>query len=94
MRINALLLIQSHSILLRIVSYYKNALKNALIKENNMQIELDYITEKLHAIDLTLEDVVYRGNTPSGYLTINAYLDDMKFQLGEIQNEIDYLRKV
>jgi len=34
-----------------------------------MQIELDYITEKLHAIDLTLEDVVYRGNTPSGYLT-------------------------
>ena len=55
-----------------------------------MQIELDYITEKLHAIDLTLEDVVYRGNTPSGYLTINAYLDDMKSQLGENQNEIDY----
>lgn len=59
-----------------------------------MQIELDYITEKLHAIDLTLEDVVYRGNTPSGYLTINAYLDDMKSQLGDIQDEIDYLRKV
>lgn len=59
-----------------------------------MQVDLDYITEKLHAIDIILEDVVYRGNTPSGYLTINAYLDDMKSQLGEIQNDIDYLRKV
>ena len=57
-----------------------------------MQVDLDYITEKLHAIDITLEDVVYRGNTPSGYLTINAYLDDMKSQLGDIQDEI-YLLK-
>jgi hypothetical protein len=87
MRINALLLIQLHSILLRIVSYYKNALKNALIKENNMQIELDYITEALHAIDLNLEDV-NRGVTPSGYLTINSYLDDLRYQLSEITNEI------
>jgi hypothetical protein len=87
MRINALLLIRSHSILLTIVSYYKNALKNALIKENNMQIELDYITEALHAIDLNLEDV-NRGITPSGYLTINSYLDDMRYQLSEITNEI------
>ncbi len=34
-----------------------------------MQVELDYITEALHAIDLNLEDV-NRGMTPSGYLTI------------------------
>jgi hypothetical protein len=87
MRINALLLIRSHSILLTIVSYYKNALKNALIKENNMQIELDYITEALHAIDLNLEDV-NRGITPSGYLTINSYLEDMRYRLSEITTEI------
>jgi len=77
-------------ILLRIVSYYKNALKNALIKENNMQIELDYITEALHAIDLNLEDV-NRGITPSGYLTINQYLDDMRYQLSELNTEISNL---
>jgi hypothetical protein len=52
-----------------------------------MQIELDYITEALHAIDLNLEDV-NRGITPSGYLTINSYLDDMRYQLSEISNEI------
>jgi hypothetical protein len=57
-----------------------------------MQIELDYITEKLHAIDIVLSDVIYRGDTPSGYLTINAYLDDMKCQLGEITDEINLLR--
>jgi hypothetical protein len=52
-----------------------------------MQIELDYITEALHAIDLNLEDV-NRGVTPSGYLTINSYLDDLRYQLSEITNEI------
>jgi hypothetical protein len=52
-----------------------------------MQIELDYITEALHAIDLNLEDV-NRGITPSGYLTINSYLDDLRYQLSEITNEI------
>lgn len=56
-----------------------------------MQVDLDYITEKLHAIDFTLEDVVHRGNTPSGYLTINAYLDDMKSQLSEITTELENL---
>ena len=56
-----------------------------------MQIELDYITEALHAIDINLEDV-NRGFTPSGYLTINAYLDDMKSQLGEVTDEINLLR--
>jgi|688.fasta_scaffold625973_3 hypothetical protein len=73
--------------LLRIVSYYKNVLKNVLIKENNMQVELDYITEALHAIDLNLEDV-NRGFTPSGYLTINSYLEDMRYRLSEITTEI------
>ena len=52
-----------------------------------MQIELDYITEALHAIDLNLEDV-NKGITPSGYLTINSYLDDLRYQLSEITNEI------
>ena len=52
-----------------------------------MQIELDYITEALHAIDLNLEDV-NRGFTPSGYLTINSYLEDMRYRLSEITNEI------
>ena len=52
-----------------------------------MQIELDYITEALHAIDLNLEDV-NRAITPSGYLTINSYLDDLRYQLSEITNEI------
>ena len=52
-----------------------------------MQIELDYITEALHAIDLNLEDV-NRGIIPSGYLTINSYLDDLRYQLSEITNEI------
>lgn len=52
-----------------------------------MQVELDYITEALHAIDLNLEDV-NRGVTPSGYLTINSYLDDLRYQLSEITNEI------
>jgi len=52
-----------------------------------MQVELDYITEALHAIDLNLEDV-NRGITPSGYLTINSYLDDLRYQLSEITNEI------
>jgi len=52
-----------------------------------MNVELDYITEVLHAIDLNLEDV-NRGFTPSGYLTINSYLDDLRYQLSEITNEI------
>ena len=55
-----------------------------------MQIELDYITEKLHAIDIDLEDVS-RGLTPSGYLTINSYLDDMRYQLFELSTEINNL---
>ena len=55
-----------------------------------MQIELDYITEKLHAIDINLEDVS-RGLTPSGYLTINQYLDDMRYQLSELSTEINNL---
>lgn len=55
-----------------------------------MQIELDYITEKLHAIDINLEDVS-RGLTPSGYLTINQYLDDMRYQLFELSTEINNL---
>lgn len=57
-----------------------------------MQVDLDYITEKLRIIDITLEDVVYKGDTPSGYLTLNAYLDDMKCQLGEITDEINLLK--
>ena len=52
-----------------------------------MQVELDYITEALHAIDLNLEDV-NRGFTPSGYLTINSYLEDMRYRLSEITTEI------
>jgi hypothetical protein len=52
-----------------------------------MQIELDYITEQLHAIDFDLEDV-NKGFTPSGYLTINSYLEDMRYRLSEITNEI------
>jgi len=52
-----------------------------------MQVELDYITEQLHAIDINLEDV-NRGFTPSGYLTINSYLEDMRYRLSEITNEI------
>jgi len=52
-----------------------------------MQVELDYITEQLHAIDINLEDV-NRGMTPNGYLTINSYLDDLRYQLSEITNEI------
>lgn len=52
-----------------------------------MQIELDYITQKLHAIDINLEDVS-RGLTPSGYLTINQYLDDMRYQLYELSSDI------
>ena len=55
-----------------------------------MQIELDYITEALHAIDINLEDVS-RGITPSGYLTINQYLDDMRYQLSELNTEISNL---
>jgi hypothetical protein len=52
-----------------------------------MQADLDYITDALHAIDLNLEDV-NRGITPSGYLTINSYLEDMRYRLSEITNEI------
>ena len=52
-----------------------------------MQVELDYITEQLHAIDINLEDI-NRGFTPSGYLTINSYLEDMRYRLSEITNEI------
>ena len=52
-----------------------------------MQVELDYITEQLHAIDINLEDV-NRGMTPSGYLTINSYLEDMRYRLSEITTEI------
>lgn len=52
-----------------------------------MQVELDYITQKLHAIDINLEDVS-RGLTPSGYLTINQYLDDMRYQLYELSSDI------
>jgi hypothetical protein len=52
-----------------------------------MQVELDYITDVLHAIDINLEDV-NRGFTPSGYLTINSYLEDMRYRLSEITNEI------
>jgi hypothetical protein len=55
-----------------------------------MQVELDYITEQLHAIDINLEDVS-RGITPSGYLTINQYLDDMRYQLSELNTEISNL---
>lgn len=52
-----------------------------------MQIELDYITDVLHAIDVNLEDV-NKGLTPSGYLTINSYLEDMRYRLSEITTEI------
>jgi len=52
-----------------------------------MNVELDYITDVLHAIDINLEDV-NRGFTPSGYLTINSYLEDMRYRLSEITNEI------
>jgi len=52
-----------------------------------MQADLDYITDVLHAIDINLEDV-NRGFTPSGYLTINSYLEDMRYRLSEITNEI------
>jgi hypothetical protein len=52
-----------------------------------MNVELDYITEQLHAIDINLEDV-NRGMTPSGYLTINSYLEDMRYRLSEITTEI------
>jgi hypothetical protein len=52
-----------------------------------MQSDLDYITDVLHAIDINLEDV-NRGMTPSGYLTINSYLEDMRYRLSEITTEI------
>jgi len=52
-----------------------------------MNVELDYITDVLHAIDINLEDV-NRGFTPSGYLTINSYLEDMRYRLSEITTEI------
>ena len=52
-----------------------------------MQADLDYITDVLHSIDINLEDV-NRGMTPSGYLTINSYLEDMRYRLSEITNEI------
>jgi hypothetical protein len=52
-----------------------------------MQADLDYITDVLHAIDINLEDV-NRGMTPSGYLTINSYLEDMRYRLSEITTEI------
>ena len=52
-----------------------------------MQPDLDYITDVLYAIDINLEDV-NRGFTPSGYLTINSYLEDMRYRLSEITNEI------
>ena len=52
-----------------------------------MQIELDYITDVLYAIDFDLEDI-NKGFTPSGYLTINSYLEDMRYRLSEITNEI------
>jgi hypothetical protein len=52
-----------------------------------MNVEIDYITEQLHAIDINLEDV-NRGMTSSGYLTINSYLEDMRYRLSEITNEI------
>ena len=52
-----------------------------------MQVELDYITDALNAIDINLEDV-NRGFTPSGYLTINSYLEDMRYRLSEITTEI------
>ena len=52
-----------------------------------MQPDLDYITDVLYAIDINLEDV-NRGFTPSGYLTINYYLEDMRYQLSEITTEI------
>jgi hypothetical protein len=52
-----------------------------------MQADLDYITDVLHAIDVNLEDV-NRGLAPSGYLTINSYLEDMRYRLSEITNEI------
>jgi hypothetical protein len=52
-----------------------------------MQPDLDYITDVLYAIDINLEDV-NRGMTPSGYLTINSYLEDMRYRLSEITNEI------
>ena len=52
-----------------------------------MQADLDYITDVLHAIDINLEDV-NRGFTPSGYLTINSYLEDMRYRLSEITTEI------
>ncbi len=52
-----------------------------------MQPDLDYITNVLYAIDINLEDV-NRGFTPSGYLTINSYLEDMRYRLSEITTEI------
>lgn len=52
-----------------------------------MQPDLDYITDVLYAIDINLQDV-NRGFTPSGYLTINSYLEDMRYRLSEITNEI------
>ena len=52
-----------------------------------MQADLDYITDVLHAIDINLEDV-NKGMTPSGYLTINSYLEDMRYRLSEITTEI------
>jgi hypothetical protein len=52
-----------------------------------MQVDIDYITNVLHAIDVNLEDV-NRGLAPSGYLTINSYLEDMRYRLSEITNEI------
>jgi hypothetical protein len=52
-----------------------------------MQPDLDYITDVLYAIDINLEDV-NKGFTPSGYLTINSYLEDMRYRLSEITTEI------
>jgi hypothetical protein len=52
-----------------------------------MQPDLDYITDVLYAIDINLEDV-NKGMTPSGYLTINSYLEDMRYRLSEITTEI------
>jgi hypothetical protein len=52
-----------------------------------MQADLDYITDVLYAIDINLEDV-NKGMTPSGYLTINSYLEDMRYRLSEITTEI------
>ena len=52
-----------------------------------MPADLDYITDVLYTIDINLEDV-NRGFTPSGYLTINSYLEDMRYRLSEITTEI------